>query len=386
MGRVPAMRIVHFLVGRCNPDSANGVDKTVYYLAKHQAVLGHDVAVFSLTTKLPLSIPGVEVRCFAPRRVPLRLPTELLDALIKRQPDVVHLHSVYTPANASLGRWLVGRRVPYVVTPNGGLAPAVLRRRWYLKVPYRILVERPLLNKARFVHAVADGAAIRSFGVSAPIVSAPNGIDLAEVPVGCDPGTLTSRFPVARGKRVFLFLGRLDPVHKGLDLLLGAFNRAPLPNTVLILVGPDWRGGRLTLDRMSRRLGLHNQVVFAGPAYGREKFELLMGADVFVHVSRWEGAPFAVLEAAASCKPCFVSPAADPCGMIARYGAGFLVPPEVGGVADGLRRAWESPPDDLRAMGLRARQMVEEEFRWDKTARKILEAYRVYAGPLRLYA
>jgi len=80
------MRIVHFLVGRCNPDSANGVDKTVYYLAKHQAVLGHDVAVFSLTTKLPLSIPGVEVRCFAPRRVPLRLPTELLDALIKRQP------------------------------------------------------------------------------------------------------------------------------------------------------------------------------------------------------------------------------------------------------------------------------------------------------------
>ncbi|CAM3384835.1 hypothetical protein [Rhodothermus bifroesti] len=33
------MRIAHVLLGRCNPDSANGVDKTVYPLARHQALL-----------------------------------------------------------------------------------------------------------------------------------------------------------------------------------------------------------------------------------------------------------------------------------------------------------------------------------------------------------
>jgi len=56
------MRIAHVLLGRCNPDSANGVDKTVYYLAHHQASLGSQVAVFSLTVKEPIPIPGAEVR------------------------------------------------------------------------------------------------------------------------------------------------------------------------------------------------------------------------------------------------------------------------------------------------------------------------------------
>ena len=52
------MRIAHVLLGRCNPDSANGVDKTVYHLARHQAALGAEVAVFSLTAKEPLTVFG----------------------------------------------------------------------------------------------------------------------------------------------------------------------------------------------------------------------------------------------------------------------------------------------------------------------------------------
>ena len=64
------MRIAHFCIGRCNPESANGVDKTVYYLSRAQATLGHDVAVFSLTEKSTLPIPGVMVRAYAPMRTP----------------------------------------------------------------------------------------------------------------------------------------------------------------------------------------------------------------------------------------------------------------------------------------------------------------------------
>ncbi len=40
---------IHILLGRRNPDGANGADKTVYYLARHQVALGAEVAVFSLT-------------------------------------------------------------------------------------------------------------------------------------------------------------------------------------------------------------------------------------------------------------------------------------------------------------------------------------------------
>ena len=377
------MRIVHFVVGRCNPDSANGVDRSVFNLSKHQAALGHDVAVFSFTPKPPLTIPGVAVRCFAPSRIPFVLPRQLLGAVIEFRPDVVHLHSVYVPANASLARWLASRRLPYVVTPNGGLHPAVMRRRRLPKTLYRISVELPFLNGAGFVHAVADaeGEAIRNYGVCVPIVTAPNGLDPAEVPSSCDPEFLSRRFPIVRGKRVLLFLGRLAPFHKGLDLLLQGFNRSQLTDAVLVLVGPDWRGSRAALEHLSRELGVQDRVVFAGPAYGCDKFALLAGADIFVHLSRWEGVSLAVLEAAAMGKPCLLTPAADPCGMVARHCAGFVVPPEVNPIADGLRRALESPPDVLRAMGSRARRMIEEEFDWDKIAEKVVTAYEDHAGP-----
>ena len=55
------LRIAHFILGRCNPDSANGVDQAVYHFARTQAALGHPVAVFSLTEKPALPIPGVTV-------------------------------------------------------------------------------------------------------------------------------------------------------------------------------------------------------------------------------------------------------------------------------------------------------------------------------------
>ena len=55
------MRVAHLILGRCNPDSANGVDKTVYNLARHQADLGVEGAIFSMTTKELMLVLGPEV-------------------------------------------------------------------------------------------------------------------------------------------------------------------------------------------------------------------------------------------------------------------------------------------------------------------------------------
>src|SRR5688572_3001012 len=123
------MRIAHFLQGRCNSDSANGVEKTIYFLSRAQAALGHEVSVFSLTAKDPLPIPGVAVRTYLPGWQPLAIPDQLLADLRRYQPALVHLHSAYVPPNASLARNLRRMAIPYVMTPNGVLASALLRRK-----------------------------------------------------------------------------------------------------------------------------------------------------------------------------------------------------------------------------------------------------------------
>lgn len=373
------MEIVHFLLGRCNPDSANGVDKTVYHLSRAQAMLGHDVAVFSITAKPPIPIDRVTVKTYSPEKLPIRLPRGLIEDLFIRKPDVVHLHSVYIPQNAFLAKHLRSQRIPYVVTPNGGLSPYVLRRRWYLKIPYKLLVERPYLNHAAFIHAVTDQTDVRNYGVKVPIVVAPNGIDLASIPKNFNSNAIVERFPDLDDKRIFLFLGRLDAFHKGLDLLLRGFQKSlEETNAILILIGPDWRGHRRKLEKLVQSLGISSQVFFLGPVYGEEKWALLVSADVFVHTSRWEGASFSVLEALGCGKPCLLSPAADPAGLIEQYGAGIVVQPDVEDVARGFREMAALDVSELLTMGSKARAMAELEFNWERIAEALARAYGSY--------
>jgi poly(glycerol-phosphate) alpha-glucosyltransferase len=373
------MRVAHFVIGRCNPDSANGVDQAVYSLSRAQAARGNTVAVFELTDKDPMPIPDVEVSAYVPGRYPFQLPESLRTALRSWKPAVVHLHSIFSPPNEALAAWLRRQSIPFVVTPHGSLSPEVLRRNRLPKLAYKWIFELPVLNAAAFVHAVGEHNGVREYGVRVPVVVAPNGIDLASIPTRRDESLLAGRFPTTRGKRIFMYLGRLDRRYKGLDLLLHGLARAALRQTALLLVGPDYRRQRQALVALARRLGIESQVIFAGPAYGRTKYDLLAGADVLVLPSRSEGLPLAVLEASGCGKPSLVSTAANPGGLLDRYEAGLVVAPRAADIGEGFARLARIPESDLRRMGRNARRMVEEEFRWEKTAAIIQEGYETHA-------
>lgn len=376
------MRIAHFLVGHCNPDSANGVEKTVYHLSKHQAALGHTVVLFSLTDKSAVPIPGVEIKTYLPAWFIFMLPKALFTDLLAWQPDIVHLHSAYVPWNAHLSRWLQRKRIAYVSTPHGGLSPYVLRRRWYLKRPYRLFFELPIQNHAAFVHALsaAEAAHIKRYGVHSAIAIAPNGIDIDALCPEPRKEYLKSLYPQIEGKRIFLFLGRLDPTSKGLDLLLRGIKAAQAKDSVLILVGPDSKGKRRELAELAQELHIDSQVIFSDPVYGTDKFDLLAGADVFIHTSRSEGLPFSVLEAAASKLPCLLTPVADPNGLLGQHQAAIIVEPDPASIAAGIQQFMTIDNSALRAMGERAYQVVKDKFNWQHIARTVTDAYQKYAG------
>jgi len=375
------MRIAHFLLGRCNPDSANGVDKTVYHLARHQAALGAYTAVFSLTPKKPIPITGVEVRALGARqwgrlgaKLPF-MPKEMVEELWAWKPDVVHFHSVHIGAFIALARALRRRGMPYIITPNGGFALGKLERVGMGVRAYIKLLEKPYLEGARFVQAVSrnDADGLQALGIRARVVEVPNGIDLAAIPRKVDPDLLQRRYPNIAGRRIFLFLGRLDPVHKGLDLLLEAFARADAYDFVLVLVGPDWQGSMACLRSLAEAQGLGDRVIFTGPAYGQEKWSYLAGGDIFVHTSRWEGFAFSVLEALAMGKPVLASTAADCKGKIGKQGAGLTVPATAKDVAKAVHCLTRLSLEELLWMGRKARALAEE-YNWKHIARRLLEA------------
>jgi poly(glycerol-phosphate) alpha-glucosyltransferase len=374
MPETPArrLRIAH-VVGACAPETANGVDKAVYFLSRAQAGLGHDVRVVATAAVTEPAGAGRWRRRGAEllSLVGLRADTRLAPA--GWAPDVVHLHSVHVPANIAIARALRKGGIPYCVSPHGGLTIQALERGRLKKAVFRRLWEDNYFSHAAFVHALTDEerATLREIGLQRPVVTVPNGVDLAAYGQMRPAASPTTR----RAHPVFVFIGRLDTYHKGLDLLLRAFARSRATRWSLVLAGPDVQADAATLQRLAATLGVQGRVHFAGPVFGTEKAALLANADVFVHTSRWEGVSMSVLESAAAGKPCLLTVAADPGGVIAAHGGGLVVEPSVSAIASALDEFSAMDGPQLAVMGQRARAVVASRFTWPGAARAMIDAY-----------
>ena len=388
------LRVAHVINEPFRPEGASGVQQVVYCLAWAQAAGGHAVAVFSRTNgshflgngEAPLAsrTTGPVIAATSPRSwiIGRYLERGLVEDVVRWRPDVVHFHSIHIPQNVALAGYLDRVGLPYCVTVHGGLFPQALRRGRLKKALFTIAFERRYLNGARFIHAVSPGEieAIRRHGVRRPVVVVPNGVPPEDGVAGSRPGTLAAEHPVLRGRRVFLFLGRLDPWQKGLDLLIDAFARARLPDAALVLAGPDRDGSRRALASRAQRAGISSQLVLKDAVFGEDRASLLAAADVFVHPSRWEGLSLSVLTAAAAGKPCLITREADPLGELERMRAAVIVEPSVASIAAGLQRIAALDGDQLREMGERARRVAEAQFAWPSIAARLVDAYRRSIG------
>ena len=301
----------------------------------------------------------------------------LTEDVLASRPDIVHFHSIHIPENVVLAACLRRAGIPYCVTVHGGLFRPALRRRWLKKIVFNACFERRYLNEAQFIHALSpqENDVVRRHGVRRPIVMIPNGLPPDANTRATHLDALSAQHSWLRGRRVFMFLGRLDPWQKGLDLLLKAFARARLTNAALVIVGPDDRATHRRLAKLAERLGISAGVLFNGAAFGLERANLLAAADVFVHPSRWEGMSLSVLAAAAAGKPCLITRAADPLGSLEAARAAIIVEPNIQSIVAGLNHANAATVEELQKIGARARTVAEGQFTWSAAAATLRRAY-----------
>ncbi len=263
-----------------------------------------------------------------------------------------------------------------MISPHGNYSGKLSKRRRLLKAIYKKFFELPCANGASLIHSMGDRKDIEEFGYRGAIVDIPNGYAMDAYLESSGENRVVTKIPTAKGKRQILFIGRLDLEQKGLDLLLEGFGRAEMNETVLVIVGPAWKNG---LDRvkniLERSCLSEEQVIFYGAAFGQEKADLLHAADFFVHTSRWEGFPMAVIEAMAYRKVCLVTPAADPLGVLAEGGNGIPLDPNPDSIARAFKEAANLPKKKLEMMGSGARNIVEARFSWEGVAKSMVEAY-----------
>lgn len=135
----------------------------------------------------------------------------------------------------------------------------------------------------------ADGELVRRYSPSAEVRVMPFCADLPHI----DDGTL------GRGEHV-LFLGRIDIWHKGLDLLLAAYEKSGL-TMPLIIAGNGTQSDEHALEAM---LAITSRDVrWVGRVDGQRKQDLLSRAAFMIMPSRHEGFGISALESMSYGKP-----------------------------------------------------------------------------------
>ncbi len=295
------------------------------------------------------------------------------------QYDLVHITAVFSYPTLAAGRLATLRRRPFIVAPQGMLEPWSMRRKVWKKRPYFHLVERPTLARAAAIQALVEEEArrIRALRLVPPVFVLPNGVDPEEFQHLPSRDVFDAAYPEARGKRLILFLGRLDP-KKGLDLLVRAFGRLTASTGLgeslrLVIAGPDLVGYRSKLEALIAKERLGNRVIFAGMLSGANKRAALASAEMFVLPSYSEGFSVAVLEALAAGLPVVIT---ENCNFpeVARHGAGFVVPPAAEAIAEAMSQILLAE-QTRRAMRGLARRLVQDHFAWPAIARRLVGIY-----------
>ena len=336
--------------------------------------------VMDVPLDAPVRRDGVEIRYFpveTPRAWVVSRP--LARALREAVPehDLVHVHSLYLFPSTVAAHYCRRFGVPYLVRPHGTLDPYLFRRHRARKWVYERLFEWRNLNRAAALHftSLDEQELVRPLGLRSPGIVVPPGVEPERYRDPSLDGSFRAAWPETRGRRLILFLGRLN-FKKGLDVLARAFGAVSRqrPDAHLVLAGPD-DGYGATVRRQLDAEGVLGRVTFTGMLLGRDKLAALRDADVFVLPSYTENFGIAVVEAMACGRPVVISDRVNIWREVAEAGAGRVTRCDAGEVAAALLDFLDDPAAS-RAAGARAARLVAERFAWPASADRMLRVYR----------
>jgi glycosyltransferase involved in cell wall biosynthesis len=272
---------------------------------------------------------------------------------------VVHVHGVWTAANAAACLRSRTLGIPYVVSPHGMLLPAAMHRSRLKKRCALGTFVRRNLESAALVHASseAERESVLAVAPAARTVVIPWGVDIPHAP---------AYRPPSDRRRQAAYIGRIIPL-KGVDELLAAWDDARPPGWDLRFIGSDPEGhaSRLRDAIDSRRLG---ETVSIQPAIDHASLlHLLHQLDLLILPSHSENFGLVAAEALAAGVP-VITTTATPWQAVVHERCGWWVSDTTAGLAAAVREACGLPADDLAGMGARGRSWVAEFFAWPMIA------------------
>lgn len=213
-------------------------------------------------------------------------------------PDLVIFNEVYKPGYLKLYKECIRRNIPYVIIPHGCLVKKAQDRKKLKKIFGNLLFFNKFIKKSLAVQYLNKNEIENSIVKNHRYVISGNGINIQK-----KKNKYTNKD--------FIYIGRYDIDHKGLDLVVKTVlcNKDWFINNKLriYLYGPKLGDDYKKIEKIIKGSDLFDVIVLNDALYEDKKNERLLNAYVFVQTSRYEGQPMSVMEALSYGLPCIVT-------------------------------------------------------------------------------
>jgi glycosyltransferase involved in cell wall biosynthesis len=364
--------------------SAGGVAQAVIMLSHALVRLGHEVEVVTLDEPGSSWLENIELRAhpLGAGLTNYRYSKHLLPWLRAHggEYDCAIVHGIWQYLSFAAWRRYGGTPVPYYVFPHGMLDPWFKRtfplkhlKKW-LYWPWS---EYRVLRDARAVIFTSEEErreARKSFWLyRAREVVVPLGV--AAPPATGSKNVFLEKQTALRGKRNFLFLGRLHP-KKGCDLLIDAFAQVANSDWCLVLAGPDQIGWERELRA---RAAQNRQIILAGMLEGEMKRGAFAAADAFILPSHQENFGMSVVEAMSFGVPVLISNRVNIWREIEADGAGYVENDDLLGTTRLIERWLGTNEQEKASMRENARKCFCSRFEINRTAELLVRVLQEHS-------
>ena len=386
------MRVLHVITGLWK--DTGGPSEVIPAICTAMTDAGADVTLATLAGDSAQSVDdaathGVRVLKFPPSFRHTIWYSSVLHRRIQQlasEHDIVHIHGIWQFPDWAAAAAARRAGVPYLITPHGSLQPARLKKSSLKKRISAVLADRAMLNQASCLHATApdEAEAFRLYGYRGPIAMIPNGITPAG-PIAPDRVALLDAafrrdFPETQGRRLLLFLSRIEPI-KGVTTLARAWADCArqFPDWHLVVVGPDERSHLQEVLAILRDGGVLDRTTITGPLYGDRKTAAYLASELFVLPTISENFGLVIGEALSHRVPVITTTGAPWPGIV-EHDCGWWIEPSQHALADTLREALPLTRAELTARGDRGAAWIARDFTWEAESRLLLETYEWLLG------